>query len=142
MAYQKVRVPVSGKYHLKRAAQALEQALQIVRPDGEICFLHCAGDVSSRIPGEARKELAVEAAKELEALVQPLAECVKSAGIAYSVHIVEGEPAMLIPQIASELACNVVVMFTDGRNTLGKLFTGSVTERVLQDLCIPLLVVH
>ncbi|MCL2123423.1 MAG: universal stress protein [Desulfovibrionaceae bacterium] len=142
MGYQKVLVPVSGKYQLKRAAQTLEQALLIVREDGEICFLHCVEEVPCLISGDAHKKLVMENAGEAEKLLQPLTDRVKMAGIAHSVHILEGAPAMLIPRFASEAACNVVAMFSDGRNTLGKLFTGSVTERVLQKLSVPLLVVH
>ena len=142
MAYKKALMPVSGKSHTKRDALALEQALQIVQEGGEICFLYCVGEVSKRISVDAQKKLVAEAAAKAEELFQPLVERVKSAGFAYNTRIVQGSPARMIPTVASEEACNVVVMYTDGRDTLGKLFTGSVTERVLQTLATPLLIVH
>ena len=142
MAYQKVLVPVSGKYQLKRASKALEHALQIVSHGGEICLLHCTEKAQRRIPADAQQKLVQKIIEDAEKLLQPLADRVKDVGVACSVHIVEGTPAMLIPRFASENACNIVVMFTDGRSTLGKLFTGSVTERILQELDVPLLVVH
>ena len=142
MGYQKILVPVSGKYQLKRASKALEHALQIVREDGEICFIHCIEEVPCLISGDAHKQLVMEDTKEAEKLLQPLVERVQSVGLAYSVNIVEGAPAMIIPKFVSEAGCNAVAMFSDGHSTLGKLFTGSVTERVLQNLSVPLLVVH
>ena len=142
MSYQRILVPVSGKYQLRRAAQSLEQAMRIVRKDGEICFFHCIDEVPYLIPGDAHKKLVMENSHEAEKLIQPLVDRVKNAGIAYSVHIQEGTPAMLIPRFASKNVCDIVVMFTDGRSSLDKLFTGSVTERVLQTLNVPLLIVH
>ena len=142
MTYQRVLLPVSGKYQLRRATQALDHALRIIRKDGELYFLHCIEEVQRRISGDAHKRLVMQDTEEAEKLLQPLVERAKDAGIACSVRIAEGSPTLLIPRIASEASCDIVVMFTDGRSTLGKVFTGSVTERVLQNLSVPLLIVH
>ena len=138
MGYQKILVPVSGKHHLTRASQSLEQALQIVREDGEICFLHCIDEMPHLITSEAYKKLVLEAVGEAEKLLDRLVDRVGKAGIAYNVHIVEGSPVAHIPSFAADNKCDVVVMFTD----LDKLFTDTVTYRVLQNLSIPLLIVH
>ena len=146
MGYQKVLVPVSGKYRLERAARALEQALQIVRADGEICFLHCLTEVPYLLAGEEHKQLIMGDTREAEILLRPLVERARDAGITYSVHIMEGSPATHIPRFASERKCNVVVMYTGGRDELGRLVgrfaMGSITERVFHTLSIPLLIVH
>ena len=146
MGYQKVLVPVSGKYRFERAARALEQALQIVREDGELCFFHCVDKVPYLIAGEDHKKLVMENTQEAEKLLAPLVQRVKDAGIAYRVHIVEGSPAMHIPSFAKEGRFDVIVMFTGERNGLGvligKLVMGSITERVLHATSIPLLVVR
>ena len=142
MGYQKALVPVSGKFHLERAARALEQALQIVREDGEVCFLHCVDDVPYLITGETHRKLVMKDTSEAEKLLAPLAERAKEAGIAYSVHIAEGSPVTHIPRFAANKQCNVVVMCTDGLNEAGKFTMGGLTERVFQYLRVPLLVVH
>jgi nucleotide-binding universal stress UspA family protein len=142
MGYQKVLLPVSGKHRLIRAARALEQALQIVQKDGEICFLHCVNEVPYLLAGEEHKKLVMGDAKEAEKLLSPLVERVRSAGIAYSIHIVEGSPVTHIPRFASESKCNIVTMCTDGHNDPAKLAMGSITERMFQYLSVPLLLVH
>lgn len=146
MGYLMVLLPVSGKYRLARAQKALEQALQIVREDGEICFFHCVDEVPYLIAGEAHKKLVMENTQEAEKLLTPLLQRVKDAGIAYKVQIMEGSPAMLIPRFASAEKFNVIVMFTGECNDLGefigKLVAGSITERVLHATDIPLLVVR
>jgi nucleotide-binding universal stress UspA family protein len=142
MGYRKVLVPVSGKYRMERAVRALEHALQVVRADGEIFFLHCVDDMPHLIAGDAQRKLVMEDTREAEKLLSPLVERAKGAGISYRVHIVEGSPVTHIPRFASEKECNAVVMCTDGRGEPDKLAMGSITGRVFQYLSIPLLVVH
>ena len=146
MGYRKVLLPVSGKYRLERATLALEQALQIVRDDGELCFFHCVGEVPYLIAGEAHKKLVMEDAREAEKLLAPLVQRAKDAGITYRVHIMEGSPAMHIPRFATEGQFNAIVMFTGERNDLGELIgkfvMGSIAERVLHATSIPLLIVR
>jgi nucleotide-binding universal stress UspA family protein len=142
MGYRKVLVPVSGKYHLERAVRALEQALTIVRQDGELCFLHCVDDMPYLITGDAHRKLVMEDTREAEKLLRPLTERARSAGIAYSVRIVEGSPVTYIPRIASENKVDAVVMCTDGDDEPDRVTMGSTTGRVFQFLRVPLLVVH
>ncbi len=142
MSYQKVLVPVSGKYKLERSMRALEHALEIIRPAGEVCFLHCLEEVPYLIQGADHKKLVMEDGREAEALLKPLVDRCRKAGVECRVRLIECSAVMAIPRIAEEEGSNVVVMFSDGRNELGKLFLGSTTERVLQHLKVPLLVVH
>jgi nucleotide-binding universal stress UspA family protein len=141
MGYQKVLVPVSGKYQLERAMRALKHALQIVREDGEIGLLHCLEEVPYLITGEAHKKLVLADTSEAEKLLGPLVDHIRSSGIVCSVHIVEGSPVTHIPRFASEKKFNVVVMYTDSDGPV-KLALGSIAERVFQYLHVPLLVVH
>ena len=145
MGYQKVLVPVSGKFRFERAARALEHALQIVHADGEICILHCADEKTHLIAGETHRKQVMQDTGEAEKLFCPLVERTKNAGIAYSVHIVEGSPVTQIPRFASENAFNVVVLCTGKPNDPdepGDRVMGSVTERVYKYLNIPLFIVH
>ncbi|MCL1985963.1 MAG: universal stress protein [Betaproteobacteria bacterium] len=142
MGYQRVLVPVSGKYRLERAARSLEQALQIVREDGEIYFFHCVDEIPHLVTGEAHRKLVMEDTREAEKLLEPLVQRVRNAGIAYSVHIAEGSPVTHIPRFASEKKVNVVIVCTGGHSEPIELVMGSVTERVFKYLSVPLLVVR
>ena len=142
MAYGKVLVPVSGKCRLERAAQALEQALEIVAPGGEICFLHSleeATHISHLVKGASQKKLVMGNAGEAEALLRPLTERAKRAGVHFTVRIVGAAVEEAIPRIAVEEKCGVVVMFVDGQS---KLSPGSIGARVLQNLTVPLFLVY
>jgi len=88
MGYRKVLLPVSGKYHLKRAMLALEQALQIVDKDGEIYFLHCVENSAASYLSERQ--------------AHPLEKRGQDAGIKCLVYFIEGSPAMEIPRFATE----------------------------------------
>jgi len=146
MGYQKVLVPVSGKYRMERSMLALEQALHVVREDGEICFLHCMDAVPYLLAGEEYKKLTMGSTIEAERLLSPLVERALGAGIKYSIHIMEGSPVNHIPRFALEAKCNIIVMYSAGRNEFDKLMggfaQGSITERVLHASHVPLLIVH
>jgi len=89
------------------------------------------------IAGDAQRKLVMGDTRETEKLLGPLVERVKDAGIAYSMHIVEGSPVTYIPRFASEKECNAVVMCTDGRKEPNRLAMGSIAERVFEYLKVP-----
>ena len=141
MGYQKVLMPVSGKYRLERAARALDHALQLVREDGEIGFLHCVEEMTYLITGTEQRTLVMEDTSEAEKLLGPLVARVRNAGIACGVHIVEGSPVTHIPRFAAERKFHIVVMYTDSAEP-GRLAIGGIADRVFQYLNVPLLIVH
>jgi nucleotide-binding universal stress UspA family protein len=57
------------------------------------------------------------------------------------VRIDQGDPSTEIARAAAELACSLIVMGTQGRTGLGRLFMGSVAEAVLRKSPCPVLVV-
>jgi len=130
MGYRKVLLPVSGKYRLERAMLALEQALQIVQEDGEICLFHCMDNEYC-----LSKEGAL-----------PLLQRIQEASIKCMVHIVEGAPAIQISRFAMENKYDAIVMFAGERNAqgelTGKLVMGGIAERVFHTTSIPLLLVR
>ena len=142
MGYQKVLVPVSGKFRLERAERALEQALRIVQEGGEIGFIHCVDEIPYLITVEEHRKLFLQDTREEEKILQPLVDRVRLAGVTCSVHIVEGTPVTHIPRLASEKKFEVVVMCTDSGDDPVKLAMGSIAARVFQYLRVPLLIVH
>jgi nucleotide-binding universal stress UspA family protein len=53
----------------------------------------------------------------------------------------EGDPAVVIGDTADRLGCDLIVMGTHGRSGLGRLFLGSVAEKVLRESNRPVLTV-
>ena len=142
MVFQKILVPVSGKHHLSRAMRVLEQTLQIVRKDGEICFLHCIDIVSPLIAGKAHELLIGEASAGVEKKLNPLVEHTENAGIKWSIHILMGSPTAHIPRFVADNKCDIVVMCTDDGDAPEARSIGSIAERVFQNLNVPLLILH
>ena len=56
-------------------------------------------------------------------------------------HMMAGDPAKLLPKLATDLDAGLVVMGAIGRNPLQRVFVGSTTEKVLDKLPCDLLIV-
>jgi len=56
--------------------------------------------------------------------------------------VVSGLPATRIPEIARNIGASLVVMGGNGRTSLSKLITGSVSEKVIRQSQVPVTIVH
>lgn len=138
--YNKVLVPVSGKAHGERARKALAKAMAI--SSGEIVLLHVAEPISQVVGGEAHMELKREEAAQGLTLLCPIIEILESAGVPFHTRVEEGTPAETIVRVADEEKADIIVMYTDGRDGLGDMLLGSITERVLRNTGVDLLAVR
>ncbi|MBK7675015.1 MAG: universal stress protein [Candidatus Accumulibacter sp.] len=65
----------------------------------------------------------------------------EAAGVAYSHHILVGEPAPTIVDFARENGCMLIVMGARGLGTVAGVLLGSVTQRVVHLTDLPVVVV-
>ena len=56
--------------------------------------------------------------------------------------LVSGIPETRIPEVAQDIEAQLIVMGSNGRGTLAKLFGGSISDRVARNYSIPVTVVH
>lgn len=138
--YKKVLLPVSSDSRGQRAAIALAKAREIC--DGEIVLLHVTEPVPQTVGGDARVELERDSAAQGLLVLAPIVEKLTEAGVSFHTRVVPGTPAETIVGIANEENADVIVMFTDGRDGIGDMILGSITERVLRNLEIDLLAVR
>ena len=138
--YQKILVPVSAKHSGARANKALVHAAKICT--GEIVLLHVANPVSNFVGGEARKAREQEMEIEGLTLLAPMLEELDKAGIRHRTRVKAGMVTEVIVNVAQEEKADLIVMFTDGRDSLKDLLFGSITERVLYMTDLPVLVVR
>jgi nucleotide-binding universal stress UspA family protein len=90
-------------------------------------------------PGEHAKIIEKTAAKHLDA-IERLA---KKAGVKFEgVHATNDYPADAILDIAKKKKCDAIVMGTQGEGGLRGMFIGSVTQKVLNQSKIPVLVLR
>lgn len=140
MIYKKILLPVSGKFKGERAQKALKHVLKLT--DTHIIILHAYQPLPKIVGGGAHLELVQESTANSLNLLSSVINQVQQSGIKYDVRIVEGEPSEAITHAAREEGCDLIVMYTDGRDDLADMLMGSVTERVLRNTETPLLAVH
>lgn len=129
--YKRVLVPVSGETGCKRALLALRRALKIC--DGEIVILHVTEPIVQTVGGEARVEMEEENQSKAVMVMGPVIEALQYAGAPFHTRVEAGVPADTINKVADEENVEAIVMFTDGRDGIGDMILGSITERVLRN---------
>ncbi|MEG2172319.1 MAG: universal stress protein [Desulfovibrionaceae bacterium] len=140
MIYERILLPVSGKFKGERAQKALVHALKLT--SAELVLLHAYQPLPKIVGGEAHTALVAEATSNSLTLLSTIINQVQQAGLPYKIRIVEGAPAEAIIHIADEEKCDLIVMYTDGRDDLADMLMGSVTERVLRNTDVPLLAIR
>lgn len=138
--FKKILLPVSGEVDLEKVKMTLNRALQL--GGGEIVLLHVTEPISQVLGGQAREEVVKEEAARGFVVLSPIIEMLENAGAAFHTRVVAGTPAETIVQIADEEQADLIVMYTDGRDNLGDMMFGSITERVLRDTNVNLLAVR
>ncbi len=90
-------------------------------------------------PGEHEKIISKTVAKHLDA-IERLA---KKAGVRFEgAHATNDYPADAILEVAKKKKCDAIVMATQGEGGLRGMFIGSVTQKVLNQSKIPVLVIR
>lgn len=129
--YKRVLLPLSGDNKNDRSWKALEKAQTIC--DGELIILHVTEPVSQAVSGAGREEVINEDTDHALMLMEPVIEKLRMSKAHFHLRIVSGTVAETIIRIADEENADIIVMYTDGRDGLGDLLLGTVTERVLRD---------
>ncbi len=142
MSYQRILLPVSGKHAGERACKALFHAVNLCAENGEIVLLHVGEPLPQRVGGEAHDELKHDAQIQGEKILAPVLKAVRETHVACKTVVMDGTPARTIVKAAHENNCDIIVMFTDGHDSLSDILLGGVTERVLRNTDVPLLAIR
>ncbi|MCI0663757.1 MAG: universal stress protein [Acidobacteria bacterium] len=127
--------------------QALDYALALVDPTGEVYLLHVIDlDFVERLSAEGfgDTEPAMERLREkAEAQLQKIAQDHSKSGIRIESMVVVGKPFTEILRIASDLKFSLIVMGIRGRHQGGieEILFGSTAEKVLRAARIPVMCV-
>lgn len=132
MSYDKILVPVSGKFNCERSAKTLEHAIAMVQK--EIILMHAYSPLPTLVGGEAHQDLIKESYNNGLDVLMPLIEVLKQRGISHKIVIIEGHAADAIIHTSLEEQCDLIIMYTDGRNDLEDFLLGTITERVLRNI--------
>jgi nucleotide-binding universal stress UspA family protein len=99
-----------------------------------------AGEASARVP-YTEKELEVIKHKSIDYL-KKTRDTLKSYGAIVKTKVSTGNAASEIVKTANEINADVIAMSTHGRSGLGRWAFGSVTDRVLHEASVPILMIR
>lgn len=133
--YSKILVPVSAKNLETRARAVLRHALAL-QPE-TLLLLHVTEPVPGLVGGRAHMQIMRE--QEEKGLGVLRSAMALAEGAPFALRVEAGTVAETIVRVAHEELADLIVMFTDGRDTLEDALLGSVTERVLRGSDIALL---
>ena len=130
----------------KASRPAFATALELAKRDGaRLSLLHVLVPPSPFIGDElpaSYLELQARARREAERHLAAAVDKAKRAGVRVQATLVEGVPAEKIVRAARRQEPDMVVIGTHGRTGLGRIFMGSVAERILQRAPCPVLTVR
>jgi len=142
--FEKILVATDGSVHSVRAATTGIDLAKL--SGGKVTALYVVdvnralSDVSSNIADEVFEGLKKTMMKEGEEATKLVEESAKLANVPIDKKVVEGNPAEEILKMAGGM--DVVVMGSIGRTGLGKFLLGSVTDKVVRNSKVPVLVVY
>ena len=140
MAYRNIMVAVDGS---KESKLALADAIELARDsNARLTLVH----VAAPAPAMARTTAAgAFAVSELEASHEPLLrETVKKVpdDLPVTTLLLKGNPAHAIVEAAKQYGIDLIVMGSHGRGRVSSALLGSVSQAVVHDSPVPVLVVH
>jgi nucleotide-binding universal stress UspA family protein len=125
---------------------AFAKALELAKQDrARLVLLHVLMPPSPFLGEELPAsfvELQVRARREVERQLATLVAQAKKAGVRVEAQFTEGVPSEEILRAARRQRADLIVLGTHGRTGLGRIFMGSVAERVLQRATAPVLTVR
>ena len=138
----RVLLAVDGSKFTKKALAFLATHETLMGPDAELVVLNVQPAVSPRVKtmlGAATVRAWHH--EEAEKVLQPIERFLKRHNIAFSASWVAGTAATQIVQAAKREKVHMVVMGTHGHGMLGRALLGSVAQRVVTDVDVPVLLV-
>ncbi len=87
------------------------------------------------------KELAALEQEWGQSAIAPARAILEAVGVTCTDRMVQGDVAQTIARLAEELACDQIIMGTQGRTSLGNVLLGSVASKVLHFSNVPVTMV-
>lgn len=137
--YERILFPTDGS---ENAAAAFEYALDLAETyDATLCVLFVA-DTNRDSLTVIGTDVVDALEREGQSVVDDLVDRATDRGVTVVSDVVQGDPYLTIVDYVDAAAVDVVVMATHGRTGLDRVLLGSVTERVLRSVAVPVLTVN
>jgi nucleotide-binding universal stress UspA family protein len=119
---------------LLRVSMSIADAARATRPSELPAAVPLAEDVIESLV-DSQEQLA-------EAYLKLMSTSLAKAGIAHECVVMEGDPELALVQAVREQRIELVTMATHARTGLGRLLHGSIADRLLHDIEVPILMLH
>lgn len=139
MAFRKLFIPVDGSDNSKLACQAAVRMAESIQKT--VILAHCHDPIPQRIQGHALDTLYEELEAESEHIFQDCRGCFDQAGIPVETLILYGSQGPTLATAADEQNADIIIMGTRGLGNLGSLVLGSVSNAVIHNTNLPVLLV-
>jgi len=135
----------------KLSTVAVTKGLGIARALGaKVTAFYASPDYPSPVYAEAaiyvpmkRKEYAAACRRDADAILNPIADKAKAAGVEFdTAHSITEVPWQAIIAAAKKHKCDAIVMASHGRRGMSALLLGSETQKVLTHTKLTVIVVH
>jgi len=139
--YKKIVLAVDGSEISKNAAK---HAVALAKSTGgELIAIHVVPPIDATVVESFNPDMLLKGLKmEGEKILSDVRDIASGAGVQIRTSIEEGIPNERICEVAEESDADLIVMGSHGRTGIGKVFIGSVAERVISKAkCRPVLVV-
>lgn len=132
-------IPVDGSENSKKAC---EMAVRLVEVnEKKVILAHCFETIPQRIHGPALEELKKSLAKEAEEVFTDCRRIFDSKNIPVETLILFGSQGETLAEAAVEHNSDLIIMGNKGHGNLASLVLGSVSNEVIQNAKIPILLV-
>lgn len=144
--YRKIVIPLDGTEMAETAIpHALTMAMSCDYP--EIILIRVVQPTAMVVGDYALKPVDLDRVNranidEARQYLESVRERIDWGGLAVTIRVLEGSPAETIAEFATELEDDVVVLATHGRAGVKRLLKGSVAEAIVQEACVPVMMVR
>ncbi len=129
MEKKRIAVAVDGsRFSLKVMEKAIEYAKLLA---ADVVFVYCHKRYPRILGQPYRDQIISEINDQAKEIVRPYLEQLKDAGVAFTVRLMEEPAGTMIPEVARDEKCDLIIMGSRGLSNLQGLIIGSVTHRVL-----------
>lgn len=138
----KILFAADGSRFTKKALAFLATHEWLASPDAELVVLNIQPAVSPRVKSMAGAGMVYQYQKdEAMAVLEPIEKFLKRHRIAHKSSWAVGPASALIVKLAAKEKAHMIVMGTHGHGLLGRALLGSVSQRVVTDASVPVLLV-
>ena len=146
MAYKHILVPVDGS---ETSLAAVKQASSIAKAFSSkvtaVCVLAVDPFVAVEFvnTGQFINDYVAKVNEEIQAVLEQAKSLFAQEGVTAETQILEGQTIhKVIVEATKDLGADLIVIGSHGRKGIKKLFLGSVTQAILSESTVPVLVVH